>query len=402
MDYITAKEAAQKWGVSRRAIAYHLKVGRIPGAVKKGKLWLIPVDAERPADKRRADQTLSETDSDLLADLSYVSSTSTKPMPMHNPDAILDIVDEDRIRLIYEAELAYLRGDFGRVMTYFDKTLGDDAARLRTCPIAIAAAISTGNYHAYTQIDIYLKRYIKADTDSQLRVTAEFSLATTDVSVLAPNMVPDWLKAGDLSAILPQARPNALYLRAKYFYCIGEFDIALALAQTALTLSSPELGITMTDLYLRLTCAIACYALERKEEAKRWLLSAMHLALPHGFITPFAELISELGGLVEECLEQEFPDYCDAVILQWKNTAKNWISFHNQFTKDNITLILSLRECHLALLVARRVPYAEIAKQHCISVGRLKNIMLEIYEKLHISGRDKLAKYILATKNVTF
>lgn len=402
MDYITASEAAKKWDVSGRSITYHLKAGRIPGAVKKGKLWLIPADAERPADKRKGDRTLSEPTSDLLADLLYVSSSSTKPMPIHNPDAILDIVDEDRIRLIYEAELSYLRGDFGRVMTCFDKTMGDDVARLRTCPIAIAAAISTGNYPAYAQIDTYLKRNIKASTDSQLRVFAEFSLATTAVSVLAPNMVPYWLKAGDLSAILPQARPNALYLRAKYFYCIGEFDIALALAQTALTLSSPELGITMTDLYLRLTCAISCYALERKEEAKRWLLSAMHLALPHCFITPFAELVSELGGLVEECLEQEFPSYCDAVILQWKNTVKNWVSFHNQFTKDNITLILSLRECHLALLVARRVPYAEIAKQHCISVGRLKNIMLEIYEKLHISGRDELAKCILATKNVTF
>lgn len=402
MEYITIKEACEKWGLGNRIVSLYCSEGRISGVIRKGNLWLIPADAERPADKRRANQTLSAPPSDLLADLFYVSSSSTKPMPIDHPDAILESVEEDRIRLIYETELSYLRGDFERVMTCFDKTMGDEALRLRTCPIAIAAAISTGNYHAYTQIDTYLKRYIKADTDSQLRVTAEFSSATTAVSVLAPNMVPDWVKAGEFSSLLPEMRPHALYLRAKYFYCIGQFDTALAVAQTALTLYSLEKGITFTELYLRLTCAIAYYALERKEEAKHWLLSAMHLALPHRFITPFAELVSELGGLVEECLKQEFPDYYDAVILQWKNTVKNWVSFHNQFTKDNITLILSLRECHLALLVARRVPYAEIAKQHCISVGRLKNIMLEIYEKLHISGRDELAKCILATKNVTF
>lgn len=368
---------------------------------KKGKLWLIPADAERPADKRRADQTLPPPPSDLLADLFYVSSSSTKPMPVHNPDAILDIVDEERIRLHYEAELAYLRGDFERVMFCFDKTVGDDAARLRACPIAIAAAISTGNYNAYTRIGTYLKQYITPDTAGEIRAIAEFSLASTAVSVIAPNMVPDWLKAGDLNRLLPEQRPHALYLRAKYFYCIGQFDTALAVAQTALTLYSAERGITLTDLYLRLTCAISCYALERKE-AKRWLLSAMHLALPHSFTTPFAELVSELGGLVEECLKQEYPDSCDAVILQWKNIIKYWVSFDNQFTKDHIMLILSLRETHLALLVARRVPYAEIAKQHCISAGRLKNIMLEIYEKLHISGRSELAKYMIAAKNVTF
>ena len=80
---------------------------------------------------------------------------------------------------------------------------------------------------------------------------------------------------------------------------------------------------------------------------------------------------------------------------QWERTWKNWIIFHNQFTKDNITLILSLREYHLAVLVARRVPYAKIAKQYGISVGRLKNIMLEIREKLFLSNREELEKFIL-------
>ena len=69
--------------------------------------------------------------------------------------------------------------------------------------------------------------------------------------------------------------------------------------------------------------------------------------------------------------------------------------FHNQFTKDNITLVLTLREYHIAILVARRVPYAQIAAQHCISVGRLKNIMQGVYGKLLISGRDELARYVL-------
>lgn len=53
MDYITVKEAAEKWGVSPRSITYHLVDGRIPGAVKKGNLWLIPIAAGKPADLRR-------------------------------------------------------------------------------------------------------------------------------------------------------------------------------------------------------------------------------------------------------------------------------------------------------------------------------------------------------------
>ena len=168
----------------------------------------------------------------------------------------------------------------------------------------------------------------------------------------------------------------------------------LAVAQTALTLSTSEQGITFFNIYLQVTCAIACHQFERDDAARRWLLEAMRMYLPHGFITPFAEIVTQMGGLVEQCLEHEFPDHYNAVIDQWERTVKNWITFHNEFTKDNITLILSLREYHIAILVARRVPYAQIAKRHCISVGRLKNIILEIYGKLYISSRDELAKYV--------
>lgn len=53
MEYITVSEAAEKWGVSGRSITYHLVAGRIPDAVKKGNLWLIPCEAPKPDDGRK-------------------------------------------------------------------------------------------------------------------------------------------------------------------------------------------------------------------------------------------------------------------------------------------------------------------------------------------------------------
>lgn len=53
MDYLTVKEAGEKWGISARMVNYHCSAGRIPGAVKKGNLWLVPASAEKPADGRR-------------------------------------------------------------------------------------------------------------------------------------------------------------------------------------------------------------------------------------------------------------------------------------------------------------------------------------------------------------
>lgn len=51
-DFITIKEAAEKWDITARRIQVLCSEGRIEGAVKFGRDWAIPVDAIKPEDKR--------------------------------------------------------------------------------------------------------------------------------------------------------------------------------------------------------------------------------------------------------------------------------------------------------------------------------------------------------------
>lgn len=391
MDYITPMEAAQKWGVSLRQVQRILAGNKIPNSKKCGRFWLIPADTEKPIDLRKTGKKLSYVQS---SDLAYVIYGTTCLWPYDDPYAILDIVKEERLRKQYESELAYLRGDYKQAMQCFFSAGKDDATKLRAAPAAIAAAISMGDHRAYTEITAYLEKITDKFKDSIMSTMAELALATAAVSATAPDMAPGWLKYGDFHALPRQLRINACYLRAKYFQCLRQYDSMLAVAQTALAFGKTQQGITAFEIYLRLICACACYALNRLSEAKQYLLDTMRITLPHGFTTPFAELVTALGGLVEQCLKEEFPQYFDTVIEQWKRVIKNWITFHNRFTKENITTILSLREYHVALLAVNRVPYAAIAKQHGISVGRVKNIMQGVYNKLLISGRKELSEYI--------
>ena len=55
MEYITAKEAAAKWGISERRVQVLCEQSRIDGVQRLGKAWAIPRDAEKPTDKRRKD-----------------------------------------------------------------------------------------------------------------------------------------------------------------------------------------------------------------------------------------------------------------------------------------------------------------------------------------------------------
>ena len=50
MDYITVREAAEKWGVSERRINQYCAEGRIPGAERFGGAWAILAGAEKPGD----------------------------------------------------------------------------------------------------------------------------------------------------------------------------------------------------------------------------------------------------------------------------------------------------------------------------------------------------------------
>ena len=43
MEFMTTKEAVQKWNISERRIRQLLQDGRIEGAVKVGNNWNIPI-----------------------------------------------------------------------------------------------------------------------------------------------------------------------------------------------------------------------------------------------------------------------------------------------------------------------------------------------------------------------
>ena len=47
-EYMTTKEAAEKWGISQRQVQNHCKQDRIPGVLRIGTNWLLPRDAVRP------------------------------------------------------------------------------------------------------------------------------------------------------------------------------------------------------------------------------------------------------------------------------------------------------------------------------------------------------------------
>lgn len=55
MEYIKVAQAAEKWDLTPRRVRSFCAERRIPGVIKKGNEYLIPVDAARPVDGRRSE-----------------------------------------------------------------------------------------------------------------------------------------------------------------------------------------------------------------------------------------------------------------------------------------------------------------------------------------------------------
>ncbi|MBQ7153801.1 MAG: cell filamentation protein Fic [Clostridia bacterium] len=88
VPYLSAVEAAKKWGLSERSVRNYCALGRVEGAFLVGKTWNIPAGAEKPDRKRRNDASMALIDvlqaemeakraggiyNSVLVDLSYAS-----------------------------------------------------------------------------------------------------------------------------------------------------------------------------------------------------------------------------------------------------------------------------------------------------------------------------------------
>ena len=386
MDYISTVEAAEKWGVSLRYIQRLLHDDRIPGAKKYSGAWLIPADAVKPLDPRIARRQ-------GIYKPSYIFLAST-PLPKGKPDAaLLDAPKE--YRALADADLAYRRGDPEPAKEYWRQTNRLDKTKLSAASLATAAAISSGDYALYDEIAAFLKGCMAKTKSDEERALLSLPKTLAAVSMAAPNMTPEWLKNCDFSLFPTELTPFLLYLYALHLRNIREYTGLLYTARAAILLSAQTATFTWLDLHFLILAATACFGLGDEAQTKTYLSAALALGMPCGFLLPFADTLSVFGGLLERLLKKHYPERLEAVTGLWSRSFANWMDFHNKFTKENITTILTAQEYQAAHLMVHGATYKSAAARMSLSVSRIKNILSDVYGKLYIQKQQQLQQFIL-------
>lgn len=398
MEYITVQDAAKKWNISNRLVQKYCSSGRIEGAEKFGKSWLIPADSVKPADPRKAAAgAKTETQRPQIKDFTgFMPLMNTAFAPGHCMEIINEMKDGPA-KDVALAEYHYFSGQHEKAIQESELylTCSDPAARFSACLIYAYANLTTGNIkHAkYALTEIKSTLAVDAGKSAYIRSIEAFVAFASSVLLHLP--LPDEMPpvAEFLPLLPPGLRAFALYVQAHYLYLKGEYAKSVGAVEATLNMGADRYPIPA--IYLHLVAVMDYMSLKQKDFAEKHLLAAWELAQPDDLIEGFGEHHGLLGGMLEAVIKPGWPEDFKRIIAITYRFSAGWRKVHNPVTGHDVADDLTTTEFATAMLAARGWTNQEIAQHMNISTHTVKHYISNVLQKLGIRQRRELKKYML-------
>ena len=396
--YLSVREAAEKWGVSERRINQYCSEGRIPGAEKIGKAWVIPADADKPGDPRkRKNQSVSHKTPN-------VPELFPGFMPLLNtrfePGRCMETIEKMKAgpkKDIAMAEYRYFSGQAEKAMqdTEVYLTSTDEAIRLSACWIFAYSCLTVGRIdharHALQEI----QNTLAANRKTAPPVRAIESFAAFAAAVLLHLPLPEEMPPMEtfLPLLPPGIRAFALYVLAHYLYLKEEYGQSAGIVEATLAMGADAYPISA--IYLHLVAVMDYMSLKQPDRAQTHLLTAWEIARPDDLIEGFGEHHGLLGAMLEATIKSKWPEDFKRIIDITYRFSSGWRRVHNPITGHDVADDLTTTEFAIAMLAARSWTTQEIANHLNISANTVKNHISEAMRKLRVETRKDLKKYML-------
>lgn len=400
MNYITVKEAAEKWGVSPRRVQILCSQNRIPGAIRFGNRLMIPVNAKYPI----KDSEQIHTDSyHLPRKTPFLCMSDLYHTPGTADDSIPELENDPLARTLYKAGIEYGRGNADAVYDMANDLLANHSgfySVISAGMLLALCAIWKGDLDMWRRAKIHI---IHAEAKNDMdRDIISFSITAVDSMLYEVNSFPEWFKIGCFEPLHKDSLPAAKVFYAKYLYASA---YAVATKQTKLegveglafmamlpfTLE-PMISQAIADnsvfaeIYLRMTCATIYHNIGNREQAIRHIDKAIYLALPDKLYGIIAQYGRNLYHLLEQRLTAIAPAVWDEVRSLYLIYNAGWSSLGGKVRSRIILTTLTPKEREVARLAAFGMQYSEISERLHISLSSVKQTIKIISEK---SGMDR-------------
>ncbi len=398
-EFETVQQAAVRLDVTPRAIQKWAASGRLVGAVKHGRSWLIPKGAS-PVE----DPVYPNGDPNGMPDV-YQLSPFRVAMPLLNSaypigrcmEYINAISDPDD-RMIALGEYYFFSGRSNDAVDTMAEYLDshDPLLRFSANLISTFASLSGGHIHltrfAMNNLQQQVTFGLKTDAPPKLHAIGIFTATTASVLLHLP--IPQIPPLEDYMRYLPGGlRLYACYILAHRAYLERDYSRALTFADAGLALCPEEYPIA--SVYIHIIAAIALMNLKRPKEAMARIEKAWEIAEPDDLIQPFAEHHGLLQGLVENFFKDRYPHLHKRIDEITYAFSAGWRKIHNPETNHDVADNLSTLEFTVAMLYSRDWSAAEIGNHLGISERTVYNRIDGIYSKLGVSDKRQLSQFML-------
>ncbi len=388
MKFETASQTAIRLGVNIRTVQKWAKQGKLKGAEKVGRDWMIPENA-MPSDEQPVN---NDTVSGLFMPLamSYSSLGNAK-------EFIKKIENEDE-RKIALGEYYYHKGECEKAVITLEEYLDSEADNYRFAAsiICFFSYLSLGHKHQaqYTlnSLDEQLRKIYNMEQKENIAAKGVFTCCLLSTRLhFTSDRIPSL--EGHVNHLKDGVKALALYLIAYQAYLDKDYSRAYGIAEATLIVCPQEFTVAL--IHIHIISAVSLMNLTKVKKAKEHLVKAWEIASADEFYQPFAEHHSVLHGLLESYIKKEHPEEFAHIIENAKNYGKSWKTLYNELNNKTVAEELTTTEFVVATLYYHNWRIKEIADHMHLSERTIKNYLQIIYQKLGINGKKGLEEYML-------
>ena len=417
MEYIRVSDVAERWGISVHRVQELCKNGKIEGAVRFGRDWMIPENAQKPTDgrKKRA-QGLSNGLQEgyhmpLPRQSPFLHMTDLYNTPGKADECIVALAGNPEAQELFEASINYARGEIDEVYKYATKFL-----RSYSGFFAIVGAGTLLSMCAGWRGDLNMwneaKKHIcqapcKTEGDTEI---LSLAVAAANSFLFDNKDYPEWFIRGNFERLPADSHPTAKIYYSRYIY-MRAYGVAtkqievegmkgLSLMKMIPNSIEPMISQAVVDktvipeIHLRLTCAAAYHNSGDDKHAIEHIDKAIALAMPDRFYGLLASYWRMLDRLLEERINAISPEACDRVRELYSVYSVGWSRLSGIVRNRTVAYNLTTREREVAKLAAFGFTTKEIAQTLYISDSTVKQTVLKVVQKTGVKDRTDFASIL--------
>lgn len=410
MEYLNISETAEKWGISPRRLQTLCANGKVEGATRFGKAWMIPKTTQKPIDgrtkaSRSIPDPLLEKDMPMPRKTPFLHMTDLYSAAGSAEKSIAALAGNPEAQTLLEAEIAYSKGEIEKVYDnayYLLHKHSGFYAVISAGMLLGLCAIWRGDLNMWRQAKIHIAEApAKSEADRDIMV---FSITALDSILYDVSSFPEWFKLGRFESLHKDALPAAKVFYAKYLYAVG---YGLATKQIALqgmqglslltmipNTIEPMISQAVADnsviaeIYLRMTCAAIYHNSGNNEQAIYHIDRAVALALPDKLFGLLAEYGRTLDSLLEQRISKVDVNAWNKVRNLYSIYMAGWTKLSGSVRGKNLATTLSPKEREVAKLAAFGFKNGQIASTLNMSLSAVKQAVTNVSNKTGMSRED--------------